>query len=149
MNENMNYGNDMLLYYQSGATKYFLGGQTGLSLDFSVDMKERTSKLSGTNKEYYPGKNNYTIKLDGFVIYTNNTGSTKNHKDIWTLANNHTKIQWVYGKTQGSPLFAHDATAFYRSGYAYISQISENAPQDGDVTYSVSLQVTGAVTSTN
>ena len=149
MNENMVYGNDMLLYYKSGSTTYFLGGQTGLSLDFNVDMKERTSKLSGTNKEYFPGKNNYTIKLDGFVVYTNVTGSTKNHKDIWNIANAHTKIQWVYGKTQGSPLFAYDSSSFTRSGEAYIQSINENSPQDGDTTYSVTLQVTGPVATAN
>ena len=149
MNENTIYGNDMLLYYKSGSTTYFLGGQTGLSLDFSVDMKERTSKLSGLDKEFYATKNNYTIKLDGFVVYTNVTGVTKNFKDIWTLSQNHTKIAWVYGKSEGTPLFDHDSSSFTRSGEAYIQSISENAPQDGDSTYSLSLQVTGPVTTTN
>ncbi len=150
MNENLLYGNDLLAYYKdpSGNT-YFIGGQTGLSLDFSVDMKERTSKLSGNNKEFYPGKNNYTLKLDGFVVYSNVTGTTKNYKDIWTLANTHTKIQWVYGKSEGSPLFDLDSTSFQRSGEAYIQSINENAPQDGDTTYSITLQITGPVTTTN
>jgi predicted secreted protein len=149
MNENIIYGNDMLLYYKSGSTTYFLGGQTGLSLDFSVDMRERTSKLSGVNKEYYPGKNNYTIKLDGFAVFTGVTGSNKTYKDIWNFGQDHTLIDWVYGKSEGTPLFDHDSASFTRSGKAYIQSISENPPQDGDMTYSVTLQVTGPVTTTN
>jgi len=115
-------------------------GQTGGSLEYSVDMLETTDKLSKdpvtgiTHKTYIAGDRDGTISIEG---------NQKDTADGWPLlyglyANAVTPATLIYGGTRPGEKF------YTQSGW--LTSISRTDPTNGISTYSASFQKTGAPT---
>lgn len=123
---------------QVGATVVL--GQTGGSLDYSVDMLETTDKLSKdpvtgiTHKTYIAGDRDGTITIDG---------NQKDESDGWPLLYNLYNTQVVpasirYGGTEpGQKFYTQDG---------WLTSISRTDPRNGISTYSATFQKTGPAT---
>lgn len=108
-----------------------IGGQRGATLSESVETFETTHKASGGYKEYEAGFADWTISCDGVYIETN-TG----YLALVTAmrAKTKVKVRW------------QEATDDVFEGLAFVTSRDLDAPHDGEATYSIELQGSGAPT---
>jgi hypothetical protein len=114
-----------------------VGCATNNSLTSEVSMQEAACKESGNFYDAVPDRFSASLDLEGLVIYDNpvDTTAMRSH-NIADLHMNKTLLDWKFGTT----------TAGQKSwtGKGYITSYSETAPEEGNATYSVSIQVVGA-----
>lgn len=110
-----------------------VGGQRGATLSENVENFETTNKGSNGYKEYEYGFGDWKISCDGVYI-TADAG----YKALVTAMRNKTKVnvQWSEG-----------GTATY-TGSALVLSRDLEGPYDGESTYKLELQGTGAPTIT-
>ena len=106
------------------------GGQRGATLSENVDTVETTNKAS-TGKEYEYGFSDWTISADGVYV-----DSDAGYQALVTAMRTKAKI-----KVRWSEI----GTAVYEGTALVISRDLEG-PYDGEATYSVELQGSGAPT---
>lgn len=98
----------------------------------SKDTREVTTKSSGTHKEYLPTFSDMTWDFSGF--YTD-TASSFGYEDLESAMDAGTLVYWEEG--------SGTATTPKRTGTGYIVSLSKEAPHDGNVEFSGSIQNTG------
>jgi predicted secreted protein len=101
-------------------------------LDVNIDMEEVTTKDSGEFKEWLARFADAKLGFSG--IYSS-TASATGYEDLegWAFAK--TKIFWEFGTGV--------AATRKISGQGYIDNVKLDAPHDGSVTFSGSIQNTG------
>lgn len=131
-------GNVFLLQVNTGAAAKLVVGQTSNSIELTADMLDITTKDSGGNAEYLPGRKSGTIQLD--FLYEISAAITGN------LYTNHLVDAWNAGTkcTLLLGLLAEGQWAF--NCYGYISSISVDASQNDVVNVSLTFQITAGVT---
>jgi len=106
-------------------------GTTGHDFNETWDAIELTTKDSSKNKEFIGGEYSGTIAVTGKL----DEADTYTYSELRTAANLRAAVAFVMGR------FAAGAVQY--SGNAIITGLSIGAPQNGAVTYSLNLQVTG------
>lgn len=125
----------MLLIY-SGNNPIALSTTCGLVLN--TDMRDTSNKDTSGWKTVLPGMKNWTITCEGLIAYD-------------------TSYNYVYlmglqiAKTSLSVSFKSTNTSgdYYWSGTAYITSINATGQNEGNATFSVTLQGSGALTVTD
>ncbi|SNR92430.1 phage tail tube protein [Hymenobacter mucosus] len=113
------------------------GCSTSAGLSVETDMDEASCQASGAWKEYIPGTHGWTVDSDALARIATGTDATNEltFKDLLQLQIAKTLIPVSFGTNiSGDVRF---------EGNAYISSFSQNRPENGKVTFSVSLQGTG------
>lgn len=128
-------GVDILILVRTGGTDQdpvftVVGGQRGATLSESVETIEITHKAS-TGKEYDYGWSDWTISCDGVYIeddagYAALVSAMRNKQQV--------QVRWSEGG------------ASKLEGMALVTSRDLDGPYDGEATYSVELQGTGAPT---
>lgn len=131
-------GASVILMVKTDTGTLPIGGQTGASINRNADTIEVTNKVSDGYREYVGGWKDWSIDCDAFV----------------TLGDEGQTILEQYfaeGKAiEVSVRIGDDANVkgITYKGMALITSLSTDLPQDDAVTYSLSLQGTGALTRT-
>jgi predicted secreted protein len=121
-----------VLTLRIGATPTTITNLTSNSLSHTTDSINVTTKSSGTHKEYLVAFQDLTFSFEG--LYTV-TASTQGYEDLLTAKLAGTAVSWEWGTgVTGTPKL---------SGTGYILTLDQDAPMDGAVTFSGSIQNTG------
>lgn len=124
-------GSDVLLKIGS---KY-ISGQTSSSLDEAIDMIETTTKLSTARaKTFMSGEYGATMSVDCSYDPSDSTNTTYEEARAVLLAGE--PVAFVIGGINVGDKFI--------SGNCLFSGIGSSHPENDRVTFSVSIQVTGA-----
>jgi TP901-1 family phage major tail protein len=124
-------GTDLGVY--DGGTLIALS--TTCTMTLNRDMRDTSNKDSAGWKTGLPGQKSWTISTEGLY----NPSSTKGMITLfnaWTLGT----VLTITVKEAGTP----GTQDYYWSGTAYVTSLSANAPNEGNVTFSCTLQGTGA-----
>jgi Predicted secreted protein len=121
-----------------GATA--IGGQTGLSITRNMDTIDVTNKDDAATmaKSYLASWKDWSIDCDAFVVL----GNAQQESLETAYADGTTVSVTIRTGATG------DATGVNYAGTAFITDLSLDASKDDAVTYTVSLQGTGALTRT-
>lgn len=125
-------GKDLLLFV--GGVP--IGCATEVSFSSSVAMIEAACRETGNFYDAEPGMFTATLSASGFARIDTPADATQNR--YWNLADLHlnkTKVAWIFGTDVDGEMELY--------GDAYITSYEQSAPQDGNATYSVELQVVG------
>ncbi|MEH7116909.1 phage major tail protein, TP901-1 family [Neobacillus vireti] len=125
-------GVDVLLYADVAGTKTVVGGQSGATLNRKTDVIEVTSKESGW-AENLAGVKSWSIECEGYVVV-----SDQAYDALETAWENGTEVECEIRVPSGKTY----------SGKAIISEFPLEAPQDDALTFSLTLQGSGALTKT-
>jgi predicted secreted protein len=104
---------------------------TNFSIDESMDTREVTNKQSGGYAEFRESKLNATGSGD-FIFAPD---ATLGYHDLVTKMQARTAVEARFSSEVSGDK--------YREGNAYITNITQNAPMEDNVTYNISLQITG------
>lgn len=123
----------------SGVTWLKLGNLTNCEFSASHEVRETTDKFSAdADAEYAPGKKSRTMSGEGNVAYATEAGFAKPN-DLQGYLDDRTLLGIRYTTANTGD--------FQYSGSAYVTEFSLSAPNTGEnQTYSISFQLTGAVT---
>lgn len=130
-------GTDLGLYVAGSPT--LLGASTSCTINLNRDMRDTSNKDSAGWKKVLPGQKSWTVSAEGLFI----PNGTNNYYTLYTAwaAGTALTLTWkVISNPTGDMSYA---------GTAYITSLSKNAPNEGNVTYSVSFQGDGAITPTD
>ncbi|MGG3561652.1 phage major tail protein, TP901-1 family [Neobacillus rhizosphaerae] len=122
-------GVDVLLYAMVGTTKTVVGGQSGATLNRETNVIEVTSKESGW-AENLAGVKSWSIECEGYVVVSDSA-----YDALETAWENGTEIDVEVRVPSGNTY----------SGKAIISEFPLEAPQDDALTFSLTLQGSGAL----
>jgi TP901-1 family phage major tail protein len=127
-------GVDVLLYAMVGATptKTVVGGQSGATLNRETNVMEVTSKESGW-AENLAGIKSWSIECEGYVVVSDS-------------AYDAIETAWENGEALEVEIVVPSGNTY--KGTAIISEFPLEAPQDDAMTFSITLQGTGALTKT-
>jgi predicted secreted protein len=115
---------------------YLIALATSCSLSLNTDMRDISNKDSAGWGAFLPGQKKWTITVDCLVNYSTNY----NWAYLFGLWFNSTALTLKWQTT--------NAADYYYTGTAYITSIQKNAPMNGNVSFSVTFQGTGAITQT-
>jgi len=123
----------------SGATWETVGELQSGSYSGSMSARDISDKFSGGNKEIAEGQLSHTLSGSGLVTYAVVAAEIKPN-NLWDL---------LTARTKHMVKFTTDALGdFEKSGEAYLTSYTEDSGDvEGNVTYSVEWEFTGAVTS--
>lgn len=121
--------------------RIYIGGTaiakaTECSLSLSAEMRETshkdTSGDGGGWREVTPGEKAGTLTCNALFA------ETESYETLWTAYSTGASVSWIF----------QDGTTgnLADSGTGYISSLEKNAPNNENVTYSVTIEVTGAIT---
>ena len=127
-------GTDLGVYI--GGSPTLIGLATTCTLSMNTDMRDTSNKGSAGFKAVLPGQKNWTVTTEG-LYNPSTTNSYITLQAAW-FANTALSLRW-YNSNQD----------YYWSGTAYISALSQNAPNEGNVTWSVTFQGSGALSVTD
>jgi TP901-1 family phage major tail protein len=124
-------GVDVLLYASTdgGTTKNVVGGQSGATLNRETNVIEVTSKESGWS-ENLAGIKSWSIECEGYVVVSDS-------------AYDALETSWENGDEIDVEIVVPSGNTY--SGKAIISEFPLEAPQDDAMTFSITLQGTGAL----
>jgi TP901-1 family phage major tail protein len=132
-------GVDILLYVNTGTDAVpvwtVAGGQRNATLTETSETIDITSKDSGGNYEYDYGLNGWTISGDGVYVQDETA-----YEKLKSAQRGKQKIKVRVKENGGSGTNTEE-------GFAIITSRELDAPYDAEVTYSVELQGTGALSS--
>lgn len=127
-------GTDKLIYIKWDDEFLPIGCLTSDSFEESTQMLPTTTRDNAGWETDVPTTQAYNFSFDGLVINTNFNGGdfTKISYDrLEVLKRNRTLIEW---KSQDSDL------VFVKTGYGYITNLSENAGIDDFISFSASVK---------
>lgn len=110
-----------------------VGGQRNASIEMSAEVIDTTVKTSGGWAEKIPGQKSWTSSCDG-VYFLTDAGMTA----VQTAFVSGTEVELEFSNTTG----------IYYKGKAIITSMSMEAGQDDVVSYSISFEGTGALSTT-
>ena len=128
-------GTDLGVY--TGVSPVLIALATTCTLNVNRDMRDTSNKDSAGWKQVLTGQRSWTVTAE--CLY--NPSSTNGWGATLYAA-------WKDG-TLLTLTIKNGTQDYYWSGTAYITSMSMNAPNEGNVTYSVSFQGTGALTQTD
>jgi predicted secreted protein len=129
------YGKDIPLKIGSTSTTTQIINLTANSASFTTDMREVTTKDSGTYREHRPTFHDAEFGFDG--LYTS-TASAQGFEDLLTFKEAKTEIFWEIGSgVSGSPKW---------TGKGYITNLDVDFPMEDNVTFTGTVKNTGDVT---
>lgn len=113
-----------------------VNGIVNNSIDETVDTIDATTKDSSGHKEFIAGEDTWTISVDGKVDLTDTTDITV----LRTAKAAKAAVAVIYGngiRTSGGQTL---------SGSGIITSLNQSDPKNGEATWSISIQGTGALT---
>lgn len=116
--------------------------QKGATLNRSADTIDTTTKTSGGWKEFVASLKEWSIDCDGLYTLPRATGTTS-FRLLEDAFNNGSEVDVEFALADETDLVAGDTIGF--TGKAIIVDFPLEAPMDDSVTFSVSLQGTGAL----
>jgi TP901-1 family phage major tail protein len=124
-------GVDVLLYASTdgGTTQNVVGGQSGATLNRETNVIEVTSKESGW-AENLAGIKSWSIECEGYVVVSD-------------AAYDSLETAWENGEEIDVEINVPSGNTY--SGKAIIAEFPLEAPQDDAMTFSITLQGTGAL----
>lgn len=126
-------GVDVLLYAKVGAgTSTVVGGQSGATLNRETNVIEVTSKESGW-AENLSGIKSWSLECEGYVVVSD-------------TAYDALETAWENGDQIDVEIRVPAGNTY--AGKAIIAEFPLEAPQDDAMTFSITLQGTGALTKT-
>lgn len=128
-------GTDLALYNNT----YLIGTSTTCSLSVSADMRDTSNKDSAGWKAVLVGQKSWTVSVEGLVAHS----VSYNYAYLFGLWTNKTAVSVVLKSVSNA------AGDYYWSGSGYITSLSMNAANEQNITYSLSIQGTGALTQTD
>lgn len=128
-------GTDLGVYTGSGSP-VLIGLATNCSITLNRDMRDVSNKDSAGWKALLTGQKNWQVSTEGLY----NPSSTNGMIAMYNA--------W-YAGTLLTLTMKNSTQDWYWSGTAYITSLQINAPNEGNVTYSVTFQGTGAITMTD
>lgn len=132
-------GTDLGVYTGSG-TKTLLGLATNCSITFNRDMRDVSNKDSAGWKAMLTGQKNWQISCEGLY----NPSSTNGYIALYNAWLAGTLLTLTFGASINS-----SPQDYYWVGTAYITSLQQQAPNEGNVTWSVTFQGTGAIAMTD
>lgn len=99
----------------------------------SANMIEVTNKDSNKNTEFIPGDKTTTLSMNGIVDFSSSMGA----EQAWDRLDTGATVSWLFIGPSGSIQWA---------GTGLISDWEVTAPHNDKMTYSATIQVSGAVT---
>lgn len=124
-------GTDLGVYLGGSPTLIALA--TSCNLTLNREMRDITNKDSSGYKKVLPGMKSWTVTTEG--LYNPSTSNS-----FITLYS-----AWT-GGTQLTLTWKNSSQDYYYTGTAYITNLTQNAPLEGNVTWSVTFQGDGAIT---
>ena len=140
-------GTDLLFYYStdSGSTWTALGHATSHSLSYSMGTRETSDKSSGTAKTIAPARTSFSGSADGLVTYV----ASCDYHTLLGFIKNRTMLKIASAQDSGgdpdSATVATGTNAYY-TGDIYLTDVTKNAPDDDNVSYSCSFEGNGDLT---
>jgi hypothetical protein len=124
----------------------FIAFATSCTVHASLNLEESSTKDSTNNyTEQSPVGISWDMSCDAlYSVDADTTG--KNGIDALDLVLAQTKVQVTFEQTQGEKNRVPVAGAVVYSGYAYVNDISINAANRANTTYSIQLQGDGELT---
>lgn len=117
-----------------------IGYSTSCSLSMSAELRETIHKdnPSGGWRTFSIGQKQASITVDAFYNTDANSAYTarKDADDIATLFINETQFEWQFRAASGDDMY---------SGSGYITEMSIESPVEDNATYSMTIEVNGAV----
>lgn len=132
-------GTDLLLKVSStDGSEANIGHTTSCTISLSADLPEATTKDSAGYQEVIAGLRSGEISFEGLVDYTD----SQNAAELADFLLNRTKLYFEFGTAvTGDQLF---------EGAGFLNSLEVSAEMESPVTYSGSITITGAITtSTN
>lgn len=132
-------GTDLLLKVSStDGSEANIGHTTSCTISLSADLPEATTKDSAGYQEVIAGLRSGEISFEGLVDYTD----SQNAAELADFLLNRTKLYFEFGTAAtGDQLF---------EGAGFLNSLEVSAEMESPVTYSGSITITGAITtSTN
>lgn len=121
----------------SGTSYDTVGYCTNCNLQWSMDIRDVTTKSAGGRRAIRPGKSQWQFNLDGLVTYNAQTDIDKPN-DLYTIADAKTSIQMKIGST--------NTGEYDYEGAGYITSYSQDAGVEDNNTFSCAFDGDGALT---
>ena len=144
--DNIIYGGDMMLFVgsASGSTQPIAFSQNA-KLSIKAATRGISSKDSGVWEESQVGKLSWEMSSD--ALYSMGvTGTTNEANDLFTLMSGRTPIYVGFSKYTGTVPSWSPAASIKYTGMAIITALDITANDGDNVSYSISLTGTGALT---
>lgn len=128
-------GTDLGVYTGTG-TVTLIALATTCTLTVNRDMRDCSNKDSAGYKAVLPGQKSWTISTEG----------------LYNPSSSNSMIALYNAWTAGTALVLtckNGTQDWYWYGTGYVTSLTINAPNEGNVTWSVSFQGTGAITMTD
>ena len=121
---------------------------TSANMSMNMDVRDISSKQSAAWKEVLEAQRSWSMSADGFVSYSAVTDSD-NTGTIVDFVTNRTQIHvkftiGSYNATTGA--FTGNSGDAEYSGKAYVSSVEQSSGVEDNLTYSISLEGSGALT---
>lgn len=117
-----------------------IGYSTSCSLSMSAELRETIHKDNPGSgwRTFSVGQKSASITVDAFYNTDANSAYTdrKDPDDIAALFINETPFQWQFRAASGDDMY---------SGSGYVTEMSIDSPVEDNATYSLTIEVNGAV----
>ena len=117
-----------------------IGYSTSCSLSMSAELRETIHKDSPGSgwRTFSIGQKSATITVDAFYNTDANSvySARKDPDDVAALFINETPFQWQFRAASGDDMY---------SGSGYVTEMSIDSPVEDNATYSLTIEVNGAV----
>ncbi len=117
-----------------------IGYSTSCSLSMSAELRETIHKDNPGSgwRTFSIGQKSATISVDAFYNTDANSvySARKDPDDVAALFINETPFQWQFRAASGDDMY---------SGSGYVTEMSIDSPVEDNATYSLTIEVNGAV----
>ena len=117
-----------------------IGYSTSCSLSMSAELRETIHKDNPGSgwRTFSMGQKSATITVDAFYNTDANSvySARKDPDDVAALFINETPFQWQFRAASGDDMY---------SGSGYVTEMSIDSPVEDNATYSLTIEVNGAV----
>jgi len=128
---------DVVIQFSDDDVTYdIVGKMTSASLSISMATRDTSTKDSAGWMEVLEGQKSWTLSGDGLVVYSNSGKATPD--ELFTYLSNRQSLYVKFGST------TTDEIAY--SGQGYLTEFSNEAGFEDNVTFSFSFQGTSTLT---
>lgn len=129
-------GTDVGVYTGTG-TLTLIAISTSCSISFNTDLRDVSNKGSAGFKAVNVGQKSWTMNCDG--LYNPSTANSFIALYTAWIGGTTLTLTWKQGNTQD----------YYWQGTGLITSLTQNAPLEGNVTWSATFQGSGAIAMTD
>lgn len=138
-------GTDLLLYKRSGVAGSYTYQATGHSkshsLSISMSARDSSSKASGVFSSRESGRLDVSGSAEGLAVYADTVG----FNEMLAMVNTRELVFLVFAQngdvTPPINETTPDLAKFYAQGYFYLTSVELSAPDQDNVTYSISFEL--------